>query len=644
MDRYAFLAIVASLFVGVAISTAQESAPSRDRAAIDGYESTVTTPAPGVPIDWSNRHVIFSQPNPGTPLFDQVRHDPRYWLQRIRRGPMRDAAASRNDPSGAVGARLALRGFERNDNRRRRDSGRAKSRMKGAWIAALATNLTPVSPTFPAVFVANPSSETPDCVHDFVVYTLNNTGHDAQGDAGGRFNLIGFNQIYAACKGPSVYFAYNASTSGNSSQSGLNGAPVLSLDGSEVAFIENDNAGGTAIFHVLKWAPAPSSLPDFPAPTAALPNCTKNGGVAPCEYSLTYSSLNSATLSSPYVDYATDTAYVTDDGGDLYAITPVFGGQPRIKPGWGTAEEPAVSTGSSFLTPPVYDSVSQNVFAADGGGDLWYFRTNATSSGTCLAGTQAPCVGRPADGQSAYPVSNTNVIEAPVIDSSTQKVLVFSNGDPAGDGFSSVVQTDTTLSAAPVVAHISNEGGTRDPVHGGTFDNTYFNSTDGSGSLYACGQQRNDSHFPAYLYAFALTKGVLSTTPVATPLSLASVTNLPATQACSLLTENAVTNATTGTIIDRLFLGLSNNCVSGERDGCIVSFDITHGFPSAVSAHRAAAGGTSGIAIDNTADASSSITTDVYFMTPLAQRCPNYNGQEQTTYECAVSLYQQNLE
>src|SRR5271155_284943 len=52
--------------------------------AVNGYES-VTNGQAGLPEDWSTHHLIFSQPVPGTPAYDKVMHDPRYWMQQIKR-------------------------------------------------------------------------------------------------------------------------------------------------------------------------------------------------------------------------------------------------------------------------------------------------------------------------------------------------------------------------------------------------------------------------------------------------------------------------------------------------------------------------------------------------------------------------------
>jgi hypothetical protein len=53
---------------------------------------------------------------------------------------------------------------------------------------------------------------------------------------------------------------------------------------------------------------------------------------------------------------------------------------------------------------------------------------------------------------------------------------------------------------------------------------------------------------------------------------------------------------------DYLFVRVTNNCVAttgGETAGCVMSLDITNGLVNARSTALAAAGGTSGIIVDN---------------------------------------------
>jgi hypothetical protein len=95
--------------------------------------------------------------------------------------------------------------------------------------------------------------------------------------------------------------------------------------------------------------------------TSALSDCAMNGAAAPCEYSLQYTpALLSATANrtAPFVDYSSDTAYVTDDGGKVYAIAPVFNAIPASPPAVAVGWPVSVVSGVG-LVAPVYDSASK---------------------------------------------------------------------------------------------------------------------------------------------------------------------------------------------------------------------------------------------------------------------------------------------
>jgi len=62
----------------------QEPAAPDLAAQINGYERAAHSSFVGVPTDWSSRHLVFSQPEPGSEAEDKVQQDPRYWLQQIR--------------------------------------------------------------------------------------------------------------------------------------------------------------------------------------------------------------------------------------------------------------------------------------------------------------------------------------------------------------------------------------------------------------------------------------------------------------------------------------------------------------------------------------------------------------------------------
>jgi hypothetical protein len=490
----------------------------------------------------------------------------------------------------------------------------------------MSTSFTSFSTSkFAAKYFFNSSNPTPSCTNDYAVYATASIN-------GSPFNLVAFTNLYLNASGgssfcpgttPKLLFSYDTSTASPPGE--VNGSPALSLDGTQIAFIETSTE---ADFHVLKWAAA-TSTPTFPGNTGTVGNCAVNGTL-PCQYTLVYTGNHSANISSPFVDYSTDTAYVTDDVGNVYAISPVFGGgAPAIRTGWPSA---GINVGvSTPLTAPAYDSVSAKVFVAGGNGKLYFIKT----TGTCGA-TAAPCLG------GSVVASASAITTPPIIDSTTQKVLVFSSSAPVGSGVfgASVVQIDTSLGAR-VVAGIG--GGFINTIGLGDFNDTYYSlgASASGAALYVCGD--NILADAGVLYAFPFnatpTVGTLNPIPVVgSPLPLTS--SLILQGGCSPITESF--NQSTSN--DRIFLGVTANCNTGDAAGCIQSYDITNGFPAAAAAHAAEPGGTSGIVIDNVADqsAGAQITTDIYFLNAGSQSCNKYSGGT-TGGNCAVSMTQSGL-
>ena len=91
------------------------------------------------------------------------------------------------------------------------------------------------------------------------------------------------------------------------------------------------------------------------------------------------------SYSSPFIDFANDTAYVGDDGGYLYAISPVFNGS---KPAQSITGFPVtVSSGNKLSGPSVDVSGTGNIFVGDSAGVLHNYSSAGAAEGTLTAGT-----------------------------------------------------------------------------------------------------------------------------------------------------------------------------------------------------------------------------------------------------------------
>ena len=121
-----------------------------------------------------------------------------------------------------------------------------KRGLKTDWSVSLgAGNVAPNM--FPAKYSFNINA-TPSCALDYAVFGLN------VADSTSQANLVGLTNLYSGSaprlcnnNNPTVNWAYNGSTAGGA----ILTSPVLSLDGSRIAYVES--AAGKTIFHVLDW-------------------------------------------------------------------------------------------------------------------------------------------------------------------------------------------------------------------------------------------------------------------------------------------------------------------------------------------------------------------------------------------------------
>jgi len=215
--------------------------------------------------------------------------------------------------------------------------------------------------------------------------------------------------------------------------------------------------------------------------------------------------------------------------------------------------------------------------------------------------------------------SLSSMTDGPILDGSTGKLHFFG----LSGTIPRVVQTDTLLST-PVVAPIGGTGTAQ--IHAGTFDNTYYNSPGGTGTLYVCGHVSTTANTPT-LYSIALTSGTMA---VGTTGSLGLGTG---TGECSPLTE--INNS--GQNTDWLFVGIPQSCAfGGSATGCVESFNITSSFPAAAAATFASNGGTSGIVVDNVSTAGHA--SSLYYSTLGFSTCTGGSAGG-----CAVQVIQSGL-
>ncbi len=148
------------------------------------------------------------------------------------------------------------------------------NRFRKDWSETEGNHGTTGLGNFPATLTSTSAS----CSADFAVYNTGLAGSSSQA------SIIAFNQLYGNIRNscspnPSVYWAYDP---GGTIQTSV----TLSLDGTQVAFVQTDNTTGHADLVVLKWKASGGTLtsPTVLTSNSSYPNCT-----APCMINLPFS-------------------------------------------------------------------------------------------------------------------------------------------------------------------------------------------------------------------------------------------------------------------------------------------------------------------------------------------------------------------
>jgi hypothetical protein len=565
--------------------------------------------------DWSSRHMVYSPPRTLKRQIELSR-DPRY-MDQLRR---REWERRRGN----------------NEEWRWRHAHEDPDRIRGDWSEDMGAGATVGAGNFPAKFSfettsancvtpAPPVGEQPD----FVVYNTSLPGSTSQA------TIVAFTNLYSSCTGgtPQTYWAYNTGTTG-----AVVTSPVLSFDGSQVAFIQSTPTAATLV--ILRWKAGDGALTSPVVPPAG--PCTAL--TAPCQTTITFSSGNSDanptdTLSSPVYDFPNDTLYVGDASGFLHKFTGVFLGTPAevvctsttITAGctapagtnfWPAIVDPFAQLGSAV----VIDSTNE-VLLTDNQGVLAV--VDMTIGGIDDLGTTT-----------TIKLASIGFDDGPLVDLTTGTAYVFARADVASNE-AAVFQFQIPAIADDLDNATGNEVNVSDGVANpasafyiGTFDDLYYSGTAGAGkgNLYVC----STSGGVNALWLIPITSAVMGAPSVGPVLTTANT-------ACSPVTE--FNNTNTGN--DRIYLSVADSAITGDAQiqcpsaaGCIMSFDVDSPLAptTPTSATAFVTGGTSGIVIDNASSAGGA--SQVYF-TPLAdQPCTTSGG----TGGCAIQASQSGLD
>ena len=518
----------------------------------------------GVVDDWSHHHLVFS--NPGT--YEQavktgasyakwltIRNDTRYILQQIKRhseaasglsGEMSTGGAKAPLPSSTVDPQglgiSVFRPLQADKTTKPKPPPRPnprptppRSRLKRDWDEALLTGMVQPN-TYPAKFGTSLTSAS---CSDFVVFPTGAAG------TGTTATIVAHTNLYPElCSGnvPSVLWAYNTAYStinGNDLGAVISTSPVISADGSQVAFVQSDGTYATLV--LLKWNPTPAEQVvsgvvwaksntitlisgSFTAADVGAQISDGNNAI-PAGDTIYSVSGNTATLTMQTNNVDTipeepltiipetlETPGIPPDQDGSYqgCVAPCMYTWPLSKEGYGYS---GTLTNDSF-SAPFYDYGNDVLYVGDDSGRLHKFTGvfNGTPteegppgpwpvhlSSTALSSPVYDSVsgyvfvgdlggnfwGEPANGGASVGIAMGGaIIDAPLVDSSAEMAYVFTT-DSSGNN--AVFQCPITKFGSTSTSVGIGTGNPGYFLYAGTFDNVYYESAGATGNLYVVG-------------------------------------------------------------------------------------------------------------------------------------------------------------
>jgi hypothetical protein len=602
--RFAFFALCAAGLLGLpAHSQERRNTLEREHSlAPERTSETEHTQASGqagqhptsAVHDWTEHHMLY----------------PRY-------GDMNRLIAVQNDPR-AIQSWQA--GFRRDYRRWRGERGfrslhHNRPGFHRDWAVTLgagsvAPAMFPSKWTFDTNETVTGPSDTGSCLTDYVVFPVNIAA------GAGQPNIVGLNNLYSGTAGASgngvcnraappvtddgvsatTYFSYAVVADDGVVAT----SPTTSMDGTKIAFVEGTTTA--AHFHVLAWNAGDGNNDTVSRQdpvTNALSINTFTGSTPTAGTATDITLLSTDTLSSPFVEYTTDVAYVGDNAGNLYKIKNVFcptwapcgGAAPSLDGTWGAAGVLATGCGGP-LTGVVVDGAAGNIFVGCSNGTLYGF----THAGGAVTGSPLT-VG---DGN----VTNGGIVDTPLLDVVRGFVYVASVNATAPVVVQASVADLTVNSTANLFTAPMNFN-----MHAPAFNNAYFSGPAADALLYE--YSSDDGTVPAtnlsaggaeiVVWGIGFTGGTMnagtpSTTTNALPFGIGQFEISPLTEFLD------------GAGADRLFAGalgdVGGNIVSYHLNDLVTNPGPPAGFPinSGIQSNNSEGAGTSGIIIDNTSN------------------------------------------
>ena len=581
--------------------------------------------------DWSYSHVVLSG-GPSTAALEAAKTEPRILFHLAERNllsahdGMAPVHSAEFSPENSPPANPRTRIVDGTNI-----SNMKKKNLRIDWSLSLGTGNVAQS-MFPAKYVFDING-APSCANDFAVYGLN-----VAGVTGGQANVVGVNNLYSGSgpaglcgANPTVTWAYN----GNTAAGSVLTSSTISLDGKKVAYVES--GASSSIFHVLTWkAGQGTSATASVAPTLN----GACGAATSCLKSVTYSSTATNSLSSAWVDYQTDKAFVGSDDGKIYRISCVFNcalnAQPLVD--W-TFTLPVAGTGGAQPKPngPVYDYPSGRLFVGDQLGELWVINaggsTPTLNAGPVMIGgggcTTAHPPGRTGTGADCTATGTAfGIPDSIILDASgpSQRIFVLSGNNGTAGASAVVAQLRMDLTGKVSVA--IGLGGV--DLHAGAFDNAYWGGSPSTGELFLCGTGAADTTPTHYWIGFT-SYPTMNSTPTGSlqRFNVAGLVCAPYTE----LYNPSLALGGNANDHDLLMSGL----VGAGANGYIITNDISSGSVIAGLNTVNYPGGISGIIVDNVS--AQNQASSMYFTT-LTNSTVGTCGNTR----CAVKLRQLNLQ
>jgi len=448
----------------------------------------------------------------------------------------------------------------------------------GSYITSVtsAGTVTPVvspapdpggSTSFPAKFAFDVNA-APSCTNDFVVMGIPSSAVASQA------NIIGLNNLYSntggtgycPTTGPTVLFAYTSGTGQ------VPASVVISQSGQQVAYVEN--LPGNSFFHVLTIGTTGTNGTGATSPVAPGAAGGNNAVDVSVRLSPDGGTTNQSSTNAPFVVFTSndsnDVAYATTydlagaGSGYIYKLSNVFNGSATPTIVWSIPV-------TAIPSAPVYDNISNKVFFTDSAGRIDYVIDSGVSPSVFYGPTVA---------------SGSTSENAVIVDSTRQMIYASFNSNGTN---AIVVQAPTSLAST-----VSVPAGAANTTYTGPylpdFNRAWYTGS-GTPMMFVAGTGAGT--LPT-LYGVGFTAGVMNSSATS---SAALATGAADSSPISEFYNSSLQK-------DFLFVGVTNNCIAttqGGAAGCVMSLDITNGFPTvnASTTALAASGGTSGIIPDN---------------------------------------------